>query len=751
MNLHLRTKLLFIVIAVSSIALFAFGKIAIEDSRTQIANLLDTQALYQAKTLAEGSLDGLVSEDYELLEGWVKSSLPSDAFAYAFLSRPDGTILTHTDGTKIGSRIEPIKNIKNIQSKFSHLNGRVIKEVIYPARLGNRIIANSHIGYYQDTKYKLLRQTTIKIVIVALVIIAFIVIGIGVATRTITKPIEKLTSLFGQVNLERKIFIDRSISNRHDEIGVLATSFQNMSETLVSSHSDLMESLSVNKMIVDSAMDGIILFDLGGHIISANNAAEDMFQYNKGELIGKDIGNVLPEVRKTLKETILDGVPKEELSYLFDHRHTMLAVTKSEEKVPVQIYLNIIEKDMVCKYACVIHDFSERIKYENALVSEKEKAEAGNKAKSDFLSVISHEIRTPINGILGSLDLIREETSKDKIKEYYEGAYISAKRMAELVEDILQFTIVSDKNTQIQENIVDLSSLNATITNEFEDYIAGSNINFHYECSPQVPSQFIGAFKYIKRVLVILIRNAFKFTTEGYITLKISSANTHSEDEHIIVYEVIDTGIGISEKEQGRIFDLFTQADSSYSRGHMGVGLGLTLCRELLRLMNGTISVESKPGTGSRFIVRIPYQVVDNENSPHHGIVIFDKKHYLPKMIENILVAEDDKVNQVLIHSYLKKLGYSATIVENGQEAIDEIEAHHYDLILMDCQMPIMDGYRATSIIRDDLHLQIPIIAVTANVAKEDKDKCFEVGMDDYISKPFKISDLQETIQKYAC
>lgn len=747
MNLHVRTKLLLIVIAVTTIALFVFSKLIVDDSRKQITELLDTQALYQVKTLAEGSLDGIVSEDYELLERWVKSSLPSDAFAYAFLSRPNGQVLTHTDGKQIGEFITPVEDNNEVHNREKFVDGRLVKEVIYSARLGNKTIAFAHIGYYQDRAYALLRHTTTNILFISLFIIAFIVIGIRLATRTITSPIERLTTIIGNVNLERKLIIDRSISGRHDEIGVLASRFQDMSENLVDSHNELMESLSVNKMIVDSAMDGVIIFDTQGHVVSANAAAEGIFNFNSGDLIGKDVGLILPQLRKTLNAITMDGIVESETLHQIDQKQSMLAMKNGGDKFPVQIYVRMIESGKVRKYACVIHDFSERVKYENALLEEKKKAEAGNQAKSNFLSVMSHEIRTPINGVLGSLDLIRDEESAEQRKVYFDGAYSSARKMSELVDNILQFTIISDKSVQKKDEVIRLEQLITSINTDVKEDLIDKNVQFECECNKNVPESYLGDWEYTRKVLVILIRNAIKFTPEGSVTLKISRDDSKGSERCLIVYEVIDTGVGISKKEQERIFELFTQADSSYSRGHMGVGLGLALCRELLRVMGGEISVESEPGRGSKFSVALPYEDVPSDRIGPDEIAESKGLSHSHE-IRKVLVAEDDKVNQVLIRSYVKKLGYEVTLVGNGEEAVEEMRTHSYDLILMDCQMPIMDGYRATSIIRNELNKDLPIIAVTANVAKEDKEKCFEVGMNDYISKPFNMATLRNTISR---
>lgn len=484
--------------------------------------------------------------------------------------------------------------------------------------------------------------------------------------------------------------------------------------------------------VVEDGSDIIFIVDYSGKIRYHNASVRETLGYRSKSLIGK---NFFSFIRP---ETLDD----------FKNRFKLFQKRAYTEKVEFQFRckdqtyrflefnaINLKHKGGLEGFILDCRDITQRKKDEVELVRLQ-------KAKEQFLANISHEIRTPINGIAGMANLLGQNPSPEDRETYLSAIRHSAENLKVIINDILDLAAIESGKLRFEKIAFNLKDLLPSLISTFTYQAKEKKLTLNYRIDEKLNKILLGDPVRLNQVLINLISNAVKFTHTGTIDI-----NCRAEKEHRgtcwVRIEVTDTGVGIPEEKLNTIFESFSQADASVTRRYGGTGLGLTIVKQLVELQLGSIHVVSKEHQGSTFMVTIPYGVGKVKEiaqaGPSSDRILKDVK----KSNLHVLLVEDNDINRLYAKSILKNWECYIDVAENGLVAIEKIKNNFYDVVLMDVQMPVMDGYEATKAIRRmDQSARMPIIALTANATQSDVEKCLEAGMNDYLAKPFTPEDL---------
>ena len=801
--------LLLSTLAILSVSLLQNAAKQFDDFRLQHAQSL-------AHTLAEGSLDALVTEDYELLERFVKSSLPPHHGAYAYLTRPNGQILSSTDINLVAIKIIPPTISGESISRSLSYNNRPIIEVVYKANIGQKHIANAHISYYTDQgTFSYLGQA--KDIIIALIVL-FIVILVGtyIIVSRIKTPVLKLINTVVNTSHDSPINLPQKLYKRNDEVGALARAFDDVFTRLSSANKKIKQAkeyleIRVEKRtqelenknqeldaaekrintIMDNAGDSIITINEKGLVESFNVAAQKLFGYELNEVKGKNVTLLMPDSFQAAHTQAFERYVNSVIPHpLNKSSREVVGKKKDNSEFPIDLQVNhiIIHGDSL--FIGIVRDITiekqakENLLRSNELLEDKinertlelkninkeltlarDTALDASRIKSEFLSTISHELRTPLHAITGYESLLSISELNDKQLQYCKNINTGAQNLLKIINDILDFSAFESGELKVEYQEVSISETLDDICTMFKQSVERKGLELTCKIDKNIPRLIYTDPKRLRQTIVNLVSNAIKFTEKGYIKVNATLSHTLNTDESNnipnLLISVSDTGIGIAETEFDRIFSPFYQVDGSVTRSYGGTGLGLAMSNKIIELMGGKILLESHSNQGSTFTISIPliskdiYYLHDKTKNPvlqNHNVIIkddFDKTNY--KSNKKILIVEDNEINAELLTIQLDDFGYNSDIAENGEVFLEMMKKDHYDLVLMDCQMPVLNGYDATQQYRSsegpDTH--IPIVAVTANTLAGDKEKCIASGMDDYIEKPVTSDILQKTVHRW--
>lgn len=464
---------------------------------------------------------------------------------------------------------------------------------------------------------------------------------------------------------------------------------------------------------------------------------DELYQYNNE--ISVEFGQALePSFESFVLKTKVTGKPE---------RREWTLISKSGKRIPCWIGISCVKNSQgeIIGYLCVAEDFTEHIKAKNELIKAKELAESASNAKDSFLTNMSHEIRTPINAIIGFTELLQQRNLPSPDRDFVENIQTAGDHLLLLINDILDLSKIDSGKIELEVQPFRLKESLKHVHDLLKVKAIKKAIEFSLFLDADLPDAVIGDKGRLNQVLINLAGNAIKFTEEGEVIISVKKVQ-ETDSRVSLRFSVKDTGIGISEEKIKTIFDRFTQAEASTTRKFGGSGLGLNIAKQLIELQGGKIELKSQLGRGSEFSFVLELektkQVLESQQNKKSSNLSLEQS-------VSILMCEDNEMNQRLAKTVITNFGFQLDIANNGKEGIELLKQKSYDLILMDLQMPEMDGYQATKYIRNEMKSDIPIIAMTAHSLVGEQQKCFDIGMNGYVSKPYKQQELLQKIQEF--
>ncbi len=606
--------------------------------------------------------------------------------------------------------------------------------------------------------------------------------------RSISEPVRQLAETVSAVSLGKDYSV-RATKSSEDEIGSLVDGFNEMLDRIrereralqlarndlevrVSERtSELQKEIAERKhteqeleertaffnSLIENSPIAIVAVGIDDIVQFCNPAFESMFRYRQADIIGKSLLKLITnsEVRSEVA-TNREDLWKGKVIHTVSKRARSDGSLVDVEAFSVPLGPSGHRTGAVMQY----QDITERKRAEEALLRAKDAAEAASRTKSEFLANMSHEIRTPMNGIIGMTELTLDTELTPEQREYLGLVQTSADSLLKLINDILDFS-------KIEAGKVDVEKIEFPFQRSLDETLKSlavrarqKNVELTWRVAPGIPEYLRGDAGRLRQILVNLVGNAVKFTARGEIEVSVE-AESESDANVLLHFQVRDSGIGIPKEKQEMIFEAFTQVDSSTTRNYGGTGLGLAITSQLVHLMGGKIWVESEPGRGSIFHFTscfeltgaVPRTAASRDPEAIRPLPLRAAVPSTPQAAQGmkVLLAEDNAVNRRLTIALLQKRGHHIAAAENGQQALDALERENFDLVLMDVQMPVLDGLDAIRAIRakeQSSGLHLPIIALTAHAMKGDRERCLASGADDYVTKPIRTPDLLAAIDR---
>ncbi|MDD5395034.1 MAG: ATP-binding protein [Thiothrix sp.] len=521
------------------------------------------------------------------------------------------------------------------------------------------------------------------------------------------------------------------------------------------------------RTIVDSIADALVVTDSSGTIIETNPAVLDVFGYTQSELQGQNVTLLMYAEQASPHAGYLQRYLSSGKANILGKPRQLQVRHKNGQPIPIEMTINEARVGDNVIFTSIARDITQRLQTKEALTKARDAALEATRLKSEFLANMSHEIRTPMNGIIGMSQLLLDTPLDQEQRDLARTVRQSGETLLRIINDILDLSRIEAGRFNIYKGNFNLLEMVQGIIDLLAESAHNKGLELGFSIDYSVPTNLVSDSVRLRQILLNLLGNAIKFTEKGRVLLNIQAAGSKGQSL-LLRFEVQDTGCGIDAKDLPKLFGAFSQLDGSSTRQYGGTGLGLAISKQLAHLLGGEIGVDSVPGIGSRFWFTAEVQTTPAAG--HEPAAPAPIKPAPPAPVAptlpaaanaptpipqnlRILLVEDHLVNQKVALTMLKRLGYGQTdCATNGKEALRMVQEQDYSLVLMDCQMPVMDGYTATREIRklgSGKFKELPIIALTAHAMKGDDDKCYAAGMDDYLTKPVTPATLQSHIDKW--
>jgi PAS domain S-box-containing protein len=562
--------------------------------------------------------------------------------------------------------------------------------------------------------------------------------------RQVFETGEPMVDEFNLEGRERSYRFDWRLFPERDADGEIQTVFS-ISRDITRQRAMEQEYQLLFQRMLDGFASHRIICDKAGtpvdyRFLRVNPAFERLTGLNAGDIVGRTVLEIFPRTEpywiETYGKVALTGEP-------INFEHYAAELDK---------YFNVSAfRPVPGQFACIFSDITERVRTARALMEAKELAESANRVKSEFLANMSHEIRTPLNGIMGMLQLLLAGDLTDEQAEYAACGIEASRRLTRLLTDILDLSRIEAGKLDIRTESLNLRDLMTGLEQLFTVAAKTKGLSLDLRIPDDLPARLLGDDTRIRQVLINLIGNAVKYTESGGVTVEVTVLPRRSPDTVHVLFSVTDTGIGVADDKLDSIFEHFTQISGGFTRHYQGAGLGLAITKRMVGLLGGTMAVDSEPGRGTAFHLCLPLRPARPRPAADE---LREDVPPVPIPSLNILLAEDDRVNRLAVSGLLKRMGHRVRAVDNGESALSALRGEPFDLVLMDIQMPVMDGVRATRAIRDGEagtdRTAVPIIAMTAYAMKGDRENFLEEGMTDYIAKPLDQAALENVIRRMA-
>lgn len=515
------------------------------------------------------------------------------------------------------------------------------------------------------------------------------------------------------------------------------------------------------RTMLDGALDAVITIDADSIVTTWNRQAEQTFGFNRKEALGASLSDLIipPAFREAHLKGLRRFLAKGE-GPILSRRIEVTALHKDGREFPIELTVMPLRLERSTSFCAFVRDITERKELETTLRRAREAAEGASQAKSDFLANISHEIRTPLNAICGTADLLLITSLTPPQRRYAEMCAKAGHTLLCLVTDLLDFSRIEAGQTRLEQRPFDVYQIVERTVQLLSHRAEEKGLTLTFHLDPEIPPFIEGDGFRLHQVLLNLIANALKFTEQGHVTVRATVAHPSQESPRIR-FSVVDSGIGIPPEQLERIFERFTQVDSAAGRRHGGVGLGLAICKQLVELMGGRIWAESNAQGGSTFVVELPLIAVSESEVPQRqennsrSLQTVPSSAFSAPVAQGLrlLLAEDSPESQELMRCYFQRTPHQVAIVSDGEQAVAAFKASRFDIVLIDLQMPGMDGFTATRMIRawESTHQRspTPILALTANALQDAEEQSLAAGCSGILTKPISRPQLLDALSRY--